>query len=68
MTRLIKAWPLSTTVTVGELMQELQKHDPEMAVAFLWEGQITPVVLHCFEVMQETDKVHGPVLLMDAET
>jgi hypothetical protein len=68
MPRLIKEWPLSETVTVGELILELQKHDPEMAVAFLWEGQITPVVLARIEVMQETDKVHGPVLLMDAET
>lgn len=68
MPRLIKAWPLSETVTVGELIAELQKHDSEMAVAFVWEGQITPVVFHRFEVMQETDKVYGPVLLMDAET
>jgi hypothetical protein len=65
---LIKEWPLSETVTVGDLILELQKHDPEMAVAFLWESQITPVVLDRIKVMPETDKVYGPVLLMDAET
>ena len=68
MPRLIKKWPNSETVTVSELISELQKYDPEMAVAFLWEGQITSVEFGLFQVMPETDKVYGPVLLMDAET
>ena len=66
--RLLKSHVCSETVTVAEVIQELQKYASHLPVAFVWEGQIRPVVFEAFEVMQETDKVHGPILLLDADT
>lgn len=68
MPRLIKSEPFSTTVTVAELIAKLSQYPPETAIAYLWESQITPVVLDQIEIRQETDKVHGPVVVMNAET
>lgn len=68
MKKLIKEWEDSNTVTVGELIRKLSEYPKEMAIAYTWEGQILPVVLAEIEVMQETKKVHGPVILLNAET
>lgn len=68
MPRLIKSEPNSTTVTVAELIAHLSLYPPDTAVAYMWEGQITPVDLHDIDVYQETTKVFGPVVLMNAET
>jgi hypothetical protein len=65
---LIKDWPLTMTVTIAELVANLQEYPQDMAVAFTVEGQVTPVVLERMKIMQETSSVYGPVLLMDAET
>jgi len=68
MPKLIKGWEHSETVTVGELIKKLSEYPTDMAVAYTWEGQVLPVVLSEIEVMEETDRVFGPVLLLDAET
>ena len=68
MPQLIKRWEGSTTATVGELIAKLSEFPQEMGVAYTWEGQVLPVVLEKIEVMEDTDKVCGPVLLLDAET
>jgi hypothetical protein len=68
MPKLIKDWKDSNTVTVAELIAKLSEYPPDMAVAYTWEGQVLPVVLEELEVMDETDRVFGPVLLLDAET
>lgn len=68
MPKLIKEWKDSTTVTVGELIAKLSEYPSEMAIAYTWEGQVLPVVLDEMEVVQETSRVHGPVLLLNAET
>lgn len=67
MPHLLKDWRDSNTVTVQELINELLKYDGSMAVAYTWEGQVLPVVLDKIEVMEETSRVFGPVLLLDAE-
>jgi hypothetical protein len=68
MPRLIKGEPNSTTVTVAELIEKLKEYPAEMPVAYTWEGQVNPIDFSTFEVMEETNKVFGPVLLLDAET
>lgn len=68
MPRLIKRHSNSQTATVAELIAKLAEYPPDMAVAYTWEGQITPVDFSEIEVMQETDQVFGPVLLLNAET
>jgi len=68
MPKLIKGWQDSTTTTVGELIRKLSEYPQDMAIAYTWEGQILPVVLEEIEVMQETNKVYGPIVLMNAET
>lgn len=65
---LIKGQKNSTTVTVSELISKLSEYPPDMAIAYTWEGQVTPVVLSEVEVMGETDMVFGPVLFLNAET
>jgi hypothetical protein len=68
MPKLIKGWQDSTTVTVAELIRKLSEYPQDMAIAYTWEGQVLPVLLEEIEVMQETSKVYGPVVLMNAET
>lgn len=68
MPKLIKGWFDSQTVTVGELIECLQSFPSDMPVAYTWESQVTPVEIERIQVMPDTDKVHGPVLLLDAET
>lgn len=68
MPKLIKDWKDSNTVTVAELIAKLSEYPQGMAVAYIWEGQVCPVVLDKIEVMQETEYVYGPVLLLNAET
>jgi hypothetical protein len=68
MPKLIKSEPNSTTVTVSELIEYLSLYPPDTAIAYQWEGQVTPIVLDEIAIMQETAKVHGPVVLMNAET
>ena len=68
MPQLIKGWSESNTATVSELIQKLSEYPPDMPIAYTWEGQVVPVVIDEINVMEETDKVHGPVVLMNAET
>lgn len=68
MPRLLKDCKDSDTVSVAQLIAKLSEYPPDMAVAYTWEGQVLPVVLEELEVMEETDRVFGPVLLLDAET
>jgi len=68
MSQLLKGVKDSNTITVGELIQCLQNFPPGMSVAFTWEGQVLPVLPERFEIMPDTDRVCGPVLLLDAET
>ena len=67
MPKLKKHWDQSVTATVAELIAKLQTYPPEMAVAYTWESQVAEVVLDKIEVMPETDRLNGPVLLLDAE-
>lgn len=67
MPELIKHYK-SETVKISDLIAKLSEYPPDMAVAYTWEGQITPVVLDEIKVMQETSKVYGPVLLLNVET
>jgi hypothetical protein len=64
----VQLFPRQQTATVAELIDELKKHDPEMPVAYLWESQITPVVLSGISVCESIKNATRPVLLMDAET
>ena len=68
MPKLIKGWQDSNTITVAELIRKLSEYPQDMAIAYTWEGQILPVVLDEIEVMQESSKVYGPVVLLNAET
>ena len=65
---MVQLFPRQQTATVAELIDELKKHDPEMPVAYLWESQITPVVLSEISVCKSIKNATRPVLLMDAET
>jgi len=38
------------TMTVGELIAELQKHDPELPVVATWEGTGNGVVAENFDI------------------
>jgi hypothetical protein len=67
MPKLIKGWD-NCTITVGELIQKLSEYPPDMAIAYTWESQVTPVVLDEIKVIQESDYIYGPVVLMNAET
>jgi|LakMenEpi03Aug12_release.lakeMendotaPanAssembly.Ray.scaffolds.fasta_scaffold507587_3 hypothetical protein len=67
MPKLKKHWEQVNTVTVAELIAKLQTYPPTMAVAYTWESQIVEVVLDNIEVIQETNQIYGPVLLLDAE-
>ncbi len=55
-------------MTVAELIKKLSEYPQDMAIAYTWEGQILPVVLEEIAVMGETNKVYGPLVLMDAGT
>ena len=68
MPKLIKGCMDSTTITVADLIAKLNEYPPGMAVAYTWEGTVRPVVVKEIEIMQDTDRVHGPVLLLNAET
>ena len=68
MPKLIKGWQDSNTLRVAELIRKLSEYPQGMAIAYTWEGQILPVVLDEIEVMQESSKVYGPVVLLNAET
>lgn len=68
MPKLIEIWESSNTVKVAELIAKLEESPPETAVAYLWEGQVTPVVLDQVFLREDNDQVHGPVLLLNAET
>lgn len=68
--RLIKSVPYSITITVSELIEALRQYPDNLPVAYLWEGQVTPVVVSEIKVHEENSlsDVYGPVLLMNAET
>jgi|694.fasta_scaffold19329_13 hypothetical protein len=68
--RLIKSQTDSRTITVGKLIQILEKHDSRMPVAYLWEAQVTPVVPSEIKEHEESDldDVYGPIVLLNAET
>jgi hypothetical protein len=68
MPKLHKDWKDSTTATVADLVRKLSEYPPDMAVAYTWEGQVTSVVLEEIEIMQESQWVYGPVVLLNAET
>jgi len=68
MRKLLKHFPEKATVTNGELIEKLQNYPLDILVAYSWEGCVVPVVLGEMEVMEETDFVHGPVLVLDADT
>jgi hypothetical protein len=61
-------YPNEVTATVGELIAKLQQFDADLPVAYGWEGQITPVELDEFEVLETSKHVIVPILLMNAET
>lgn len=65
---LLKNWKHeSTTITVGELIAHFQTFDPDLRVAYTWENQVKPVEISGIKIEQETDKVHGPIVMMDAD-
>ena len=55
------------TLTIKELIEVLSTFPPDMAVAYTWEGQITPVEKDAITVLNLSKHVTTPVLLLDAE-
>ncbi len=59
-----------TTVTVSELIEWLKQFPEDTAVAYTWEGQVTPISFADTEVIEYSQygSILGPVLLLNAET
>jgi hypothetical protein len=64
----VQLFPAQDTATVAELIEELKKHDPEMPVAYLWESQVTPVILSEINPSSEIKGALQSILLLNAET
>jgi hypothetical protein len=64
----VQLWARQDTATVAELIEELKKHDPEMPVAYLWESQVTPVILSEIKPSSEIKGASQTILLLNAET
>jgi hypothetical protein len=64
----VQLFPRQDTATVAELIEELKKHAPEMPVAYLWESQVTPVILSEIKPSREIRGALQTILLLNAET
>jgi hypothetical protein len=64
----VQLFPRQDTATVAELIEELKKHAPEMPVTYLWESQVTPVILSEIKLSREIRGALQTILLLNAET